>query len=326
MLYINKECKMAKKELFIGNLNCIFLKGIKKYDFLDFWDEYICNIFNETKSTQKDFELLLKDIHFINILKEPIITGRFVKKSLLIINQKIENDTLLPANEVHRTAPSSVFVYLLKNHILLYIGEHRGYPSVKTFTSFLSKRITKERSKYIKLKTKNLSSDEKAIFVESTPPPFITYIPVSHESRIENEFSNIIKIKQIKIRQYLQNGNFSTNTFMRSNSALMDAVKGEKVDTTLTSVGDVNGVKEVIKEISSETEAEFVVRAETKDGIKDITNEGIKYKQSINFKTSNELVIAEKMIESYHDDIKSKLIPNIKQKVSNEKLKKVKYE
>ena len=115
---------MAVKELVVGNLNVVFVGEKRKYDLLDFWNEIISHIFVNDISMGRTPKLLLKDIRVTTLGKQndKVIIGRYVKSTVLSIKQVLENNELVPRDEQYDSAPSAVFVYILKNHILLYWG------------------------------------------------------------------------------------------------------------------------------------------------------------------------------------------------------------
>jgi len=319
---------MAVKELVVGNLNIVFIGSKGKYDMLDYWDEIVLNVFKDDVSIGKAPQLLLKDITIKKLGKdkELAIFGRYVKSTVLSIKQILKNNELIPRNEKHESAPSAVFVYLLKNHILLYWGEHPGYPSVKSFKTFLSKCINKSRKKYIKVASRGKSVDDKLKIIDKFPEAYVSYIPLPLTQNIDAQFSDLIKISKLSVRQYFQNANLDYRSVMGTNQSLMAKVKSQRLDYSLPGIEDIKGTKELVKEIADAGDSLFKVDGATEEGKKLITNEGIQYSQNFNRVNENEeiAVAAEGIYAAYQADIKEGNIPSIPPKNSPEKLAKVK--
>ncbi len=319
---------MAVKELVVGNMNIVFIGNKGKFDMLDFWDEIVSHVFVDDVSFGRTPQYLLKDIKSKKLGKEKelVIIGRYVKSTVLSIKQVIENNELTPRNERHDSAPSAVFVYLLKNHILLYWGEHPGYPSVKSFKTFLSKCINRNRKKYIRMISKGKKEEEKLKILDKYPEAYVSYIPLPLTKSIDSQFNDLVKISRLSVRQYYQNANLNYRSVMGSNQSLMAKVRSQRIDYSLVGIEDINGTKELVKEIADAGDSLFKVDGATEEGKKQITNEGIQYSQYFGKVHENEEIeiAAEGIYEAYKADIKRGNIPNVPPKNSDDKLAKVK--
>lgn len=321
---------MAVKDLVVGNMNIVFLGGKVKHDMLDFWDEIVINVFQNDVSWGKTPKYLLKDVRIgkYGNNSEIAIVGRYVKSTVLSIKQVIENNELQPRNERHDSAPSAVFVYLLKNHILLFWGEHPGYPSVKSFRTFLHKCLVRSRRKYIRSISKGKTPEEKLQILEKHPDPYVNYIPLPLTKNIDSQFSDILKVNRLSVRQFFQNANLDYRSVMSTNQSLMQAVKSQRIDYSLVGIEDINGTRDLVKEIASSGDSKFYVDAKTEDGKKTITNDGVQYSQYFNKPGENEEIdsVAEKIVLAYGVDVSKGDIPDVPQKNSDELIAKVKLD
>lgn len=319
---------MAVKELVVGNLNIVFIGEKKKYDMLDFWEEIVSHVFVNDISYGRTPKFLLKDVQIkrLGTDSELAITGRYVKSTVLAIRQVLENNELSPRNEKHDSAPSSVFVYLLSNHILLYWGEHPGYPSAKSFKTFLSKCINKNRKKLIRLLSKDKKEKERIEIINKYPEAYVSYIPLPLTKNIEAQFSDITKINKLFVRQYFQNGNLDYSSVISTNQSLMDAVKSQRIDYSLVGISDIEGTKDLVSKIANAGDSKFIVDAKTKEGKKSITNDGVQYSEYYTKINENEpiLVVAQSLYEKYSAEVKKGNIPSVPIKNSEDQLNKVK--
>ncbi|EMY71961.1 hypothetical protein LEP1GSC199_0641 [Leptospira vanthielii serovar Holland str. Waz Holland = ATCC 700522] len=304
----------------------MFLNKKIKQNLLDYWDEFVKNIFVSDYSLGRFPHFLLKDVNIKYISKdEPAIIGKFVKDTVLEIEQVLINNTLVEKDESYQTAPSSLFIYLLKNHTLLYLGEHRGYPQINTFVSFLKRGINREKAKYFKSLSTGKKREEKIKIYENFPDLYINFTPMPMRKKIEEQFKGIKKIKKIKINQFLQNGDFNASSFVGDNKEILKYLKSEKIGFEVESPKDTESAITLIKEISESNEANFTVDGITESGINQtISDEGIKYVQPIEDydPTAKTIDNAAKIYSKYSEDLDLNEIPRIEQKNSDEMIKK----
>ena len=241
------------------------------------------------------------------------------------IKQVLENNELVPRNEQYDSAPSAVFVYILKNHILLYWGEHPGYPSVISFKTFLQSVINRYRKRYIKILNKNKTAEEKLETVNDFPPAYVSFVPLPLTRNIESQFSDLIKVNSLFVRQYNQNANIDYRAVMGTNQTLMAKVKSQRLDYSLIGIQDIEGTKELVKDIAIAGDSDFRVNGSTETGKKMITNEGVQYSEIIeNISANSEIeLVAEKIMEVYESDLENGNIPNVPDKNSKDLLDRV---
>lgn len=317
---------MSVNELVVGNLNCVFI-GQTKSDLLDFWDEFVSKVFRNGVSFGNHPKNILHEVKVTQIYGEPAVIGRFVKDTRLEINQIMQSGNLVPKHEVHASAPSSVFVYLLASHTILYVGEHPGYPNILTFRKFLETKINDERKYYIQNLIRGKSETDKIKIVEQFPPARISYIPFPSEKDMVDQLKEIKEIRSITVTQYLQNGPFKADSLSKPNQALMSQIGVGKIKINIPKPHNHDGAIEAVEEFAHEVESDLTITASTEHGIKTITNEGMKYRKRI--KPFSSIEVAENASEIYKlflEEVENQELPKPRLRADEENLKKIKYD
>ncbi|MDR1488453.1 MAG: hypothetical protein LBI26_01800 [Holosporales bacterium] len=316
-----------KRQMTIGNLNAIFIGEKTKLDLLDRWEEYVHSVFRDGYSYGKYPEFVFKNIAIAKILKsEPAIIGRFVKNTVLRVEQVLKGGKLIPKNESHESAPSSFFIYLLKTHILIFLPENPGAPNARSFKTFIGKIINKERLQYIRKACKGKEKEEKLNIVEANPPIIVSYIPVPMIASLEKQFKNIKQIKKIWVRHYYQNANLNVESWITGDNSILQALKAPKIDHSITQVEDVKATREFVVDLAKANNASFRVEGIGDTGSIIISNDGTQY---INYNIpdyeSDEdiLSVAEKLYRVYDDDVQKGSIPRIPAKNDDAKIARV---
>jgi hypothetical protein len=302
----------------IGNLNVIFIGEKEKLDLLDRWDEYVHLVFSEGYSYGKYPEFILKDIKIVTIHKtNPAIIGRFVKNTILKVEQVLKEGKLIPRNEKYESAPSSFFIYLLKNHILIFLPENPGAPNTGSFKTFVGRSINKERLRFIHKMNKGKKGEEKNPVVEKNPPVYTSYIPIPMMSSLGRQFEKISKIKKIWVRHFYQNANLDVKSWINGDNAVLQALKAPKIDHTITQVEDVTATKGFVEDLVQASNASFKVTGTGKTGDIVVSNDGAQY---ISYdipdyeRHEDVLSVAEKLFDVYKTDVQTGNIPNIQDK------------
>jgi hypothetical protein len=316
-----------KRQITIGNLNAIFIGEKMKLDLLDKWEEYVHSVFRDGYSYGKYPEFLLKNIAIAKLSKsEPAIIGRFVKNTVLKVEQVLKSGKLIPKNESHESAPSSFFIYLLRTHILIFLPENPGAPNARSFKTFIGKTINKERLQYIRETSKGKDKEEKLNIVEANPPIIVSYIPVPMIASLEKQFKNIKKIKKIWVRHYYQNANLDIGSWITGDNIILQALKAPKIDHSITQVEDIKATREFIVDLAEANNASFRVEGIGETGSIIISNDGTQYTNyNIPDYESNDdaLSVAEKLYSVYEDDVQKGNIPRIPAKNDANKIARV---
>ena len=112
---------------------------------------------------------------------------------------------------------------------------------------------------------------------------------------------------------------------MGTNQTLMAKVKSQRLDYSLIGIQDIEGTKELVKDIAIAGDSDFRVNGSTETGKKMITNEGVQYSEIIeNISANSEIeLVAEKIMEVYESDLENGNIPNVPDKNSKDLLDRV---
>ena len=316
-----------KKQMTIGNLNAIFIGEKTKLDLLDRWDEYVRLIFRDGYSYGKRPQFILKNIKIAKILNsEPAIIGRFVKNTVLKVEQILKGDKLIPKNEIHESAPSSFFIFLLRTHVLIFLPENPGAPNARSFKTFIGKTINRERIKYIRKTNAEKKKEEKLAVVEANPPVIISYIPVPMMTSLNSQFKNIKKIKRIWVRHFYQNANINVQSWIKGDNPILQALKAPKIDHAITQVEDVEATKDFVVDLAQANNALFKVEGTGETGSVVISNEGTQYTNYNipDYQSYDDvLFVAEKMLKVYEHDVHKGNIPRIPAKNDENKIARV---
>ncbi len=312
-----------RKQITVGNLNVIFIGPKSKLDLLDRWNEYIKTVFSDGYSYGSRPQRLLKDVNILFISKnEPVIIGRFVKNTILKVEQVLKNEKLVPRDDSYESAPSSVFMFLLKTHTLIYLPENPGSPSIRSFRNFLEVTINRERKIYINSISKDKSAAEKIKIIDENPPAEVSYIPIPMISTLDEQLNRLNRITKIKVRHFYQNANIDVKSWIKGDDAILNALKAPKIDHTVTKVENIDGVKDFIADLAEASNASFKIDGMSDDGALSISNDGVQYSSYISDYQINEkiLLVAENIYEKYCSDRDRGEIPPIKLKNDDEKI------
>jgi hypothetical protein len=172
---------------------------------------------------------------------------------------------------------------------------------------------------------KNKTAEEKLETVNDFPPAYVSFVPLPLTRNIESQFSDLIKVNSLFVRQYNQNANIDYRAVMGTNQTLMAKVKSQRLDYSLIGIQDIEGTKELVKDIAIAGDSDFRVNGSTETGKKMITNEGVQYSEIIeNISANSEIeLVAEKIMEVYESDLENGNIPNVPDKNSKDLLDRV---
>ncbi|RST52648.1 hypothetical protein [Variovorax sp. MHTC-1] len=141
-----------KRPVFYANFICHF--GAR--ELLHYFEQIVAPAFlTDNSRTYKDKAYFFHDVQLINLgsrdQPEWAIGGNFVKSMIVRSEQRYDQqtNTLRPANESMETAPSAVFVLLLRSHKLIYMLKTGGAPAIESFRSTALHFIAKARLDFI---------------------------------------------------------------------------------------------------------------------------------------------------------------------------------
>ncbi|MCD4651482.1 MAG: hypothetical protein K8S56_06830 [Candidatus Cloacimonetes bacterium] len=275
---------LKKKKMTIGNLNCVFESKENTIGFFDLWDKFTRNVFQENKPhpPKREPKFLFYDVKIDNDLhNEPVIIGKIVKVTTLDIMQEFNAGKLCNVDNHYPSAPSSVFVLLIRNHLLLFLKEHRGAPSVANFRAYFTDRVRIERQKYIAQQSQEKKLTKKEL-AQKYPPAIINYTGMLSNLKLTEFFTNVQSVRDLHIITNLQNSNYNIKSFFEGNQDVMNELKSPKIVSRFTKVKSTDGTARVLKNVSTNAAAGFRFDAVLEDGtVKRVTNENITIEAQI---------------------------------------------
>lgn len=320
-----------KYSLSVGNLNCIFISKDKTYPLLRFWTQFVSNVFQEDSTSKgRSGSYVLKDIDILDIdSDETVIIGRLYRKTKLRIEQKLDDfNRVVKVGKTEDSAPSSVFTYLLSNHLLLFTVENPGGPTESSFATFIRKRVNEELKAYKKLLLKRLKKKSfgKKI-IENFPKIDATYLPISSQASLDALFEKVIEIEKINITQFSQNGILDSDDLFPGNDELLKELSSPKLDTSIKSPKNIEASKKFVGKILKAANSRYKVRGrDAKNALVSIDNEGTAYrtdlKESASEKDASE--IAKIQYEQYKSSVAQGEIPKIGKRNTPKDISKVK--
>lgn len=218
----------------IGNLVCRFgEEGV----LLDFYDELVEPAFlGDYQRSYGDTRYLFLQTKLVDVgtpeEPSPAIAGRFVKDTVLHQQQRLIEGRLEPAEATLESAPSSLFVLVLKGHRLLYLREHRGSPDMSQFATTLERFIQYARSERVdRLYAEARGGTErvtKKSLLERFPKPMVTVTPVSTSESIDEFLDRFSVITALSIRLAPVNNEPDYNEFFEQWREQKDSIGAAK--------------------------------------------------------------------------------------------------
>lgn len=259
---------MQNKKMRMGNLNCVF-KGSKVNGFFELWGDFTNRVFLD-RIEYPSYKTPRFTLHSVkindNIHGQSVIYGRFVKITVLDIDQEYKNGKLINVDKHIDSAPSSIFVYNIKNHILLYLREHKGAPTIQQFISYFTARVDNERQKQIThLVETGVNIKDAELMVGRAD---VSYTGLVSLTKLDDVFRKVSSISDLHIVTRLQNGNIDIDGLIGSNQQALRRMLAKKADIKYTYIKSVEGVQEVVKKVSENGAAEFKFIASMYDGKK----------------------------------------------------------
>jgi hypothetical protein len=143
----------SKRSVQFANFICHF----GELEMLDLCEEVVIPAFTDTKyrRTYKDTSLFFHEVELITITEEgkhpePAIAGKFVKDTILQRDQIYVGGKLVKNLEKLPSAPSSLFVLVLRDHKLLFLPEVSGAPGLESFRSTTERFLKKSHETFVR--------------------------------------------------------------------------------------------------------------------------------------------------------------------------------
>jgi hypothetical protein len=203
----------TKKNLQIEFANFVFHMGER--NMLDCFVDFIYPaLFNKKlrkygESTYFFHNMRILDIEISGEIQY-FVYGRLVKNGLLHQEQIIENDNLVPVDNVYPNAPSSIFILSLTNHRLFLIQEHRDAPTFDTLKSTILHFVKDIRNQHINdvYTERNIQREErggngrkltKKSLKEQHPEPELELIPLSSDADLSEFINSMVLIDSLTL-------------------------------------------------------------------------------------------------------------------------------
>ncbi len=134
-----------------------FICKFGEEDLLDYAEEIVIPAFLDTSDSKENrggtYFLMNVELRLLDDNDESSLAfvGRLVKNTQIQIAQRYDNKTqrLVMAEQIVDNAPSSLFVLILFNHVLLYVRETLEAPGTEAFGNTMETFLRRKHSRYI---------------------------------------------------------------------------------------------------------------------------------------------------------------------------------
>lgn len=307
------ENVMDSKKMLMGNLNCVF-NGAEPKGFFHLWHEFTHSVFEDgieypPEGIPRYTFMNVKQVQ--NLAGEAAIIGKFVKITILDVSQEYHNGILINVEKHFNSAPSSIFVYLIRSHTLLFLNEHKGSPSITQFIRYFKTRVETERSQYVSLLLKGEPNDK--LLREKYPPAQIDYTGIVSTTRLRDLFNQTKSISDLHISTTLQNGDMIIDGLIGNQQEAIKMLRAARADTKFSYVKSVEGAEEVVSEVIKNGSADFKFKANLDDGSKKyISNSSVRLESEVQIPQESTTENSAKIIiEHFHNLQSKKEIPEI---------------
>lgn len=205
-----------KRSVQFANFICHF----GNLEMLDLCEEVVIPAFTDTKlkRTYKDTSYFFHDVELISIPTdgkhtEPAIVGKFVKDTILQRDQIYEDGKLVTSIQKLPSAPSSLFVLILRDHKLLFLPEVTGAPGLESFCTTTERFLKHAHEAFVKSTYESLLEQEfpegasreqkkktKESVLEKYPYPNLEVVSLASEESLEAFVERFDKLKLFSIK------------------------------------------------------------------------------------------------------------------------------
>lgn len=205
-----------KRSVQFANFICHF----GSLEMLDLCEEVVIPAFTDSKlrRTYKDTSYFFHDVELISIQtdgkhSEPAIVGKFVKDTILQRDQIYEGGKLVTSVQKLPSAPSSLFVLILRDHKLLFLPEVTGAPGLQSFCTTTERFLKQAHEKFVKATFENLLEREfpaganrdqkknaKESILERYPHPNLEVVSLASEESLDAFVDRFDKLKAFSIK------------------------------------------------------------------------------------------------------------------------------
>lgn len=271
---------MGKRKMTVANFNVVF--GTKEEPLLNYFDTIIMPAFmNQGINSKDDPGYKFLNVEVIDAGNDDyVLTGIIVKQTNLEVLSKMDEDgNLIETNEVHPSAPYSMFSIFLKNHRMVLVKNQKGSPDIR----FFSMAIKKVLNNYIR--QENSVRKEKEI--ELLPFPIMNIVGIPLKESIDEALKKVSQINKLTLRFYPLNGDIDfSDLFEGMTSDLRKKVGSKTGSVVLNSPTSKSGIIEVLTAAQGTIEPVFEVTYPDKSKGK-IRNGALSENMDISFDESS---------------------------------------
>lgn len=209
---------MAKNKRSVQFAN--FICHFGDLEMLDLCEEVVIPAFTDTKlkRTYKDTSYFFHDVELISISTdrkqpEPAIVGRFVKDTILQRDQIYEGGQLVASIQKLPSAPSSLFVLILRDHKLLFLPEIVGAPGLDIFCTTTERFLKEAHEEFVRSTSESFLEHEfpygansnqkkkvKESVLEKYPHPNLEVVSLASAESLDEFVERFDKLKVFSIK------------------------------------------------------------------------------------------------------------------------------
>jgi hypothetical protein len=206
----------SKRAVQFANFICHF----GELEMLDLCEEVVVPAFTDPKyrRSYKDTSYFFHEVELITIKEEgkhpePAIAGKFVKDTILQRDQIYEDGKLVKSPQKLPSAPSSLFVLVLRDHKLLFLPEVSGAPGLESFRSTTEKFLKQAHDSFVRDTMESLLEQEypdgadreqkkevKETVLAKYPYPNLEVVSLASEDSFDAFVDRFDKLKAFSIR------------------------------------------------------------------------------------------------------------------------------
>lgn len=188
----------------LANFNITFGK---EYDPLleHFEDIFIPALTSGNVRTKSNDRYLFMNVKVFEISEgEFILSGYFVKDTIVEIRSKHTEKGLVYTNEMYPSAPFSIFVVFLKNHRALLVKNQKESPDVRSLNATINHIL----KKYIKDINENREPREKLPYAQ------VNIVNLPSKNALIDNLEQVKKVKELVLRFYPLNNDIPVDDIL----------------------------------------------------------------------------------------------------------------
>ncbi len=266
-----------KETATLANFNCTFKYSNTTFPMLEYFEKIIWPAFNDKnliriyKNNRKK-ELItryhISDIEIIEMTDGNLaLIGKHIKRTILDISEDYSADKgFFGQPELKPSAPYSTFILLLKNHRLIYFPNKTGAPNIVSFAStvrsIVNQFIDRKRVELLNSLSKDDYPTKEALkFIHSEyPAAEINIVPIESENLVNEAFSQIASIKNVKFKFYKPNNEaIDTDNLFELSYSLIDSTNSKSLEQTLNSPQNISVIEDAVNK--SKGKADYKINA-----------------------------------------------------------------